>query len=160
MGDLWHSAKRRVAARNTRLSVVAAGDCPGRSLDRYIGPLLEAAGPLRGQFIDVCGWDGALAALAASTDDAVGVCNSHLIGSVRSARVNLKGTRCEVGSVFGIEPAQIERFDVALIRAPYWLGNRAVRALIHAGVAFPARGRGSVSGRRTPPRIRYVCANV
>ena len=58
MGDLWHSAKRRVAARNTPLSIVAAGDCPGRSLDRYIGPLLEAAGPLRGRFIDVCGWDG------------------------------------------------------------------------------------------------------
>ena len=134
MGDLWHSAKRRVAARNTRLSVVAAGDCPGRSLDRYIGPLLEAAGPLRGRFIDVCGWDGALAALAASTDDAVGVCNSHLIGSVRSARANLTGTGCEVGPVFGIEHAQTERFDVAFIRAPYWLGNRAVGALIHAAL--------------------------
>ncbi|MCY3802479.1 MAG: methyltransferase [Chloroflexi bacterium] len=134
MADLWQSATRRVASRNTRLSVVAAGDCPGRSLDRYIGPLLEAAGPLRGRFIDVCGWDGSLAAVAASADDAVGVCNSHLIGSVRSARANLKGTSCEVRPAFGIEPAQTERFDVAFIRAPYWLGNRAVRTLVHAAL--------------------------
>ena len=113
---------------------MAAGDCPGCGLDRYVGPLLEVAGPPRGRFIDVCGWDGALAALVASADDASGVCNSHLIGSVRSARANLTGTGCEVGSVFGIEPAQIERFDVAFIRAPYWLGNRAVRALIDAAL--------------------------
>lgn len=150
MGDLWHSAKRRVAARNTRLSVVAAGDCPGSSLDRYIGPLLEAAGPLLGRFIDVCGWDGALAALAASTDDASGVCNSHLIGSVRSARANLTGTGCEVGSVFGMKPAQIESFDVAFIRAPYWLGNRAVHALIHAALlSLCEGGEACMAGERS-----------
>ena len=150
MGDLWHSAKRRVAARNTPLSIVAAGDCPGRSLDRYIGPLLEAAGPLRGRFIDVCGWDGSLAAVAASTGDAVGVCNSHLIGSVRSARANLKGTSCEVRPVFGIKPAQMERFDVAFIRAPYWLGNRAVRALIHAALlSLHEGGEAYLAGERS-----------
>ncbi len=151
MGDLWHSAKRRVVARNTRLSVVAAGDCPGRSLDRYIGPLLEAAGPLRGRFIDVCGWDGALAAaVAASTDDGVGVCNSHLIGSVRSARANLKATSCEVRPVFGIELAQIERFDVTFVRAPYWLGNRAVRALIHAALhSLRKDGEAYLAGERS-----------
>ena len=153
MGDLWHSTKRQVTARGARIPIVAAGDCPGRGLDRYIGPLAEAVGPPRGRFIDVCGWDGALAAaVAANADGAVGVCNSHLIGSVRSARANLRATGCEVRSVFGIEPAQIERFDLALIRAPYWLGNRAVRALIHAalrslregGVAYLAgeRSRG------------------
>ena len=151
MGDLWHSAKRRVAARNTRLSVVAAGDCPGSSLDGCIGPLVDAAVPLRGRFIDVCGWDGSLAvAVAASTNDASGVCNSHFIGSVMSARANLKGTGCEVGSVFGIKPAQIGRFDVAFIRAPYWLGNRAVRALICAALlSLREGGEAYLAGERS-----------
>ena len=150
MGDLWHSAKRRVAARGERISIVAAGDCPGRGLDRYIVPLVEAAGPPRGRFIDVCGWDSALAAaVATSTNGAVGVCNSHLIGSVRSARANLKGTGCDVRSVFGIEPAQVERFDLAFIRAPYWLGNRAVRALVHAALrSLREGGEAYLTGER------------
>ena len=151
MGDLWHSAKRRVAARNARLSIVAAGDCPGRSLDRYVEPLVEAAGPPGGRFIDVCGWDGALAAVvAANVDRGVGVCNAHLMGSVRSARANLTGTGCEVRSVFGIEPAQIERFDAAFIRAPYWQGNRAVRALIHAALmSLREGGQAYLAGERS-----------
>ena len=111
--------------------MVAAGDCPGRVLDSYVEPLVRAAGALRGRFVDVCGWDGALgAALLANSNDAGGVCNSHLIGSTRSAQANLKGTECEVRSAYGVEPAQIGLFDTALIRAPYWLGNRAVRALV------------------------------
>ena len=151
MADLWHSAKRRVTARGARISVVSAGDCPGRGLDRYIGPLVEAAGPPRGRFIDVCGWDGALVAtVAANADGARGVCNSHLIGSVRSARANLRTTGCEVRSVFGIEPAQIERFDLALIRAPYWLGNRAVRSLIHAALrSLREGGEAYLAGERS-----------
>ena len=151
MEDLWRSATRLVAARNARLSIVAAGDCPGRGLDRYIGPLVEAAGPPRGRFIDVCGWDGALAAsVAVNADGAVGVCNSHLIGSVRSARANLKETGCEVRSVFGIEPAQTERFDLAFIRAPYWLGNRVVRALIHAALrSLREGGEAYLAGERS-----------
>ena len=101
--------------------------------------------------MDVCGWDGALAAaVAANTDGAVGVCNSHLIGSVRSARANLKGTGCEVRPVFGIKLAQIERFDVAFIRAPYWLGNRAVRALSHAALlSLREGGEAYLAGERS-----------
>ncbi|MDP6184212.1 MAG: methyltransferase [Gammaproteobacteria bacterium] len=153
MGDLWQSATRQVAVGDVRISIVAAGDCPGRVLDRYIEPLVRAAGLPRGRFIDVCGWDGALgAALLANSSGEGGVCNSHLIGSAMSARVNLNGTECEVRSAYGIEAAQIGRFDTALVRAPYWLGNRAVRALIAAawrslregGAAYLAgeRGRG------------------
>ncbi len=150
MGDLWHSTKRQVTAA-ARISVVAAGDCPGRGLDRYIEPLIEAVGPPRGRFIDVCGWDGALAAaVAANADGAGGVCNSHLIGSVRSARANLSATGYQVRPVFGIEPAQTGRFDLALVRAPYWLGNRAVRALIDAALrSLREGGAAYLAGERS-----------
>lgn len=153
MEDLWHSSTRQVAVGDSRISIVAAGDCPGRVMDRYIEPLVRAAGPQRGPFIDVCGWDGALAAaLAAISNGARGVCNSHLIGSAKSAEANLTAYDFDVRSAYGVEPAQVGRFDTALIRAPYWLGNRAVQALIEAawrslrvgGVAYLAgeRGRG------------------
>lgn len=145
----WAGSGRTIKVRGVSIALAAAEECPGWHLDSHIAPMVEAAGGAGGSFIDVCGWDGALcAALLACGPGAHGVCNSFLAPSIRSARQNL-GAGWTVREAFGASRDQAGEYDVALIRAPYWLGNQAVGALIRSAVTvLRAGGVAFLSGER------------
>lgn len=121
--------------------MVASGDCPGQLLDRHLDPLARLISAESGAIIDLCGWDGGLcSAISSMIPAAAGACNSHLIGSERSARANLEGADWEVRSAFGIDRHQAGQFEIAVVRAPYWLGNRSVEVLVRAAWMSLAEG--------------------
>ena len=45
----------------------------------------------------------------------------------RSSPREPRGRRLEVRSAFGIDRHQAGQFEIAVVRAPYWLGNRSVK---------------------------------
>ena len=105
--------------------------CPGRELDEQIAPLVRTMAPDPTAIADVCGWDGALAAVLAERFPlASGLCASHLVPCIDQARRRLAGTGWEVTGSFGMPSDGAGKFDAAVLRAPYWLGNKAVEALV------------------------------
>ena len=128
---LWRPDNRALDIAGSSGNIQVTPDTPGSALSRYLGPLLEASRDCRGPVIDLCGWEGALAlGLYERRPDLGGVCANFTLPAVRAAIHNLAGTNWTVLPCFGAPTGQSHAYNTAFLRAPHWLGNHAVRALI------------------------------
>ena len=125
-------------------------DTPGRGLTGQIGPLVEAIAGCQGPVIDLCGWEGGLArAIHAARPDLGGVCANFTLPAIRTAIENLGDTDWTVVPGFGAPPDHVGAYQTAVLRAPHWLGNRAVAALIqNAASALRPGGQLWLAGER------------
>ncbi len=131
---LWHPDAGTLGVAGASTSFLATPDTPGFAVSRYVETLLEASPDCRSPVIDLCGWEGALAlVLHSRRPELGGVCANFTLPAVRAAVHNLAGTNWTVVPCFGAPTGQSGTYNTAFLRAPFWLGNDAVRALI--GVA-------------------------
>jgi len=147
---LWRAESRSIAVDGREISLAASADTPGRGLTGHIGPLVEAIAGCDGPLIDLCGWEGGLArAIHAARPDLGGVCANFTLPAIRSAIESLGETNWTVAPGFGAPPDHVGAYGTAVLRAPHWLGNRAVAALIQsAATALRSGGQLWLAGER------------
>tara|TARA_B100001123_G_scaffold414794_1_gene514657 strand:+ start:377 stop:1561 length:1185 start_codon:yes stop_codon:yes gene_type:complete len=152
MNNLWKQNRRQVQIRKTAIETYGSPDCPGASLDVAIEPILSAWRDKSGKTIDVCAWDGSLArALLEMGVAKNGTCNNFMLGSMRGAEANMMavGGRWQHALTFDAKKGQKHNFDSAVLRIPYWLGNRAITGLIQtASVALRREGHFVLAGQK------------
>ena len=130
---LWRADSRTIDVSGFHASLQVTPDTPGFAVSRYVEPLLESSPDFRPPVIDLCGWEGALAlGLHLRRPELGGVCANFTLPAIRAAVHNLAGTNWTVVPCFGAPAGQLADYNTAFLRAPYWLGNDAVRALIRA----------------------------
>jgi 16S rRNA (guanine1207-N2)-methyltransferase len=147
---LWRSESRRVEIDGREVFLPVSADTPGRGLTGQIGPLIEAMAGCDGPVIDLCGWEGGLArAIHAARPDLGGACANFTLPAIRTAIENLGDTNWTVVPGFGAPSDRHGAYQTAVLRAPHWLGNRAVAALIqNAASALRPGGQLWLAGER------------
>jgi 16S rRNA (guanine1207-N2)-methyltransferase len=100
--------------------------------------------------IDLCGLEGALAvSLSEIYPDSGGVCANFTLPTIRAATQNLSKTNWLVAPCFGAPRGQINTYNSAFLRIPYWLGSKAVQCLIRiAHTVLRPHGKLWIAGER------------